>query len=248
MTRGPMGDADNQVTVEPEIRQIAAALAAINPERRRTRRDILSSAAIDVLAVRGPLSANALLGALRSDFHTHALTEPELDEALLEAKEARLIESLGGPGGEIRWKATPGAEEESREDHNSAEKVVERFKLEVMSHIETSGVEMKPGQRETAHLRLMRVLAAGCARVADGHSQRVAFLRPVTFDLDSVRAATGQISPKSLREALDELAMAAVDPDDPFGNEMVHLLVVASVLICFIRKRDLGTAPLCVNL
>ena len=161
----------------------------------------------------------------------------------MEAKEARLIESLGGPGGEIRWKATPGAEEESREDHDSAERVVERFKLQVMAHIDALGVEIRPEQRETAHFRLMRVLAAGCARVVDGHSQRVAFLRPVAFDLDSVRSATAQISPKSLREALDELVVAAVDPDDPFGNEMVHLLVVASVLICFMKKIDLGAAP-----
>jgi hypothetical protein len=39
------------------------------------------------------------------------------------------------------------------------------------------------------------------------------------------------------------MVMKAVDPDDPFGNEMVHLLVVASVLICFLKKHDLGTTP-----
>ena len=238
-----MGDEGDALTVEPEIRQIAAVLAATNPQRRGTRRDILSSAAIDVLATRGPLSVHALLLALQSDFRTTALTEPELEEALLEVKEARLVETLGGPGGEVRWKATPGAEEESGEDHNSAELVVERFRLQVQSHISASGIEMKPAQRGNAHLRLIRILAAGCARVAGGHSQGSAFLRPIAFDLDLVRAATEQVNPQSLRDDLYEMAMVAVDPDDPFGNEMVHLLVVASVLICFIKKRDLGSVP-----
>ncbi|MGC1237473.1 MAG: hypothetical protein WA860_01640 [Acidimicrobiales bacterium] len=51
------------------------------------------------------------------------------------------------------------------------------------------------------------------------------------------------IEPKSVRDLVSDLLASALDPDDPFANEIIHLLIVGSVLQGLVSKRDLEAAP-----
>ena len=51
------------------------------------------------------------------------------------------------------------------------------------------------------------------------------------------------VEPKSLRRAAVEVAMAALDPDEPFGNDLVRLLAIGNLLYAFATRRDVPQKP-----
>ncbi len=237
-----MLERDKLDAVESELQRLAAARAAIDPARRRTRRDILASAAVGRLSTHGELTTAALHTATAQIFQTQAATEHELEESLREAQQAGLVRLITGPNGECHWQATPGAIAESKQDREWAESALGTFQEDVSAHLDALGCTLKPDQAARASQVLLDILATGCRKSADGHTKGVEVLRPIEFDRAAVHSALQRVEPQSFREALNALFLAVIDPDDSFGTEIVHLLVVSSVLIAFIKKRDIAAA------
>lgn len=73
--------------------------------------------------------------------------------------------------------------------------------------------------------------------------QELDYLRPVEFAGFKVFDSIDSLGDVKSKELLLELADAALDPDDAFASEVVHLLIVGSVLQSFVSKRDLGGQP-----
>ena len=101
---------------EDQLAQLTATRAALDASRRAWRNDILLSAVVEVLATRGPLTAELLLDGVNRMWQTTAVTAPQLDAAVAEAHAARLVDQVVGAFGEQRWQATDEAVRESRED------------------------------------------------------------------------------------------------------------------------------------
>lgn len=228
---------------EAELERLAATRSAVDPGRRGSRRDIIVNAAVGHLATHARLSTSALRIALAQVFQTQALTDYELDEALQGARRAHLVETVSASDQEVHWQATAGVIAEATQDREWATQVLDKFGTEIAVRLEELGHNLKSEQVRRAPQDLIRAIAAGCSKSADGRNQGAEYLRPVEFDRAAINAVLERFEPQSYRAALVDLMQAAADPDDPFGTEIVHLLVVSSVLIGFIKKRDLGTSP-----
>jgi len=225
---------------ELEVQRLAATRAAIDPERRQTRSDIVASIAVELLATSGDRGSDELAQALNEFWHTEAITVPELEAVLEQAKAAGLVAVLQDFSGRDKWQATPSARHESEQDRKWATEVVAGFETEVserLAEIDTS-IDEKTAARAASHL--LRALASGCASTYERPVVGPQFLRPVEFDRSRVIREIDKVNPKTLRSALRELVDAAIDPDDDFANDLVHMLVVGSILQAFVSKRDLG--------
>lgn len=238
-----MTDRDEADIVEQELERLAATRAAIDPNRRSTRRDIVVNAAIGHLATNGRSTTARLRKALSAMFHTQAVTEVELEEVLRGAQSAHLIESVSGANGEQRWQATSGVIAEAQQDREWAAALLARLNADVVSRL--GGLEhiLTLSQTNKTTQDLIRILAAGCSTAMNGHNFGVEHLRPVEFNRQAIDDALRRLEPASYRGAMSDLVQAACDPDDPFGAEIVHHLVVSSVLVCFIKKNDLAATP-----
>ena len=230
------------VTEDDELQRLAATHAALNPTRRQSRSDILTSRAIESLVTSGDRTTASLANALNQIWHTGAVTEPELERVLQQAKAAGLVLVAQDFNNEDKWQATAGAREESRQDREWAQRVVCQFEAEVIGRLDDLGVELSEKQLKKAPHHLLRALAAGCRVSEQAPKAGPEFLRPVEFDTRAVQAALLSVQPKALRSALGDLVNAAVDPDDEFANELVHMLVVGSILQGFISRARLGPA------
>ena len=237
-----MSAEDERDPTEAELERLAAARAALDPSRQRVRRDIVVSAVTDFLAQHGAMTAERLLVAVAQVFQTRAVTSVELNQSLNEAKTARLVVEVNTGGGEVLWQATDGAIADSLTDREWAQRAFSAFESDVISRLVDLGYDLKPGSGELIARRLLRVLSAGCRRASDGGATGIEALRPIEFDRSAVESALKVIQPQTTRDALSSLFLAVLDPDDPFGTDIVHLLVVSSVLVTFIKKRDVAAA------
>jgi hypothetical protein len=240
------GDAAGITEVDPiEIDRIAATRAAIDPDRREWRNDIVISATVELLATRGDLSESQLCEELNRMWRTASVTRPQLENALQQALAAGLVQKVVDLAGTERWQATTAAADESRQDREWAKMVATRFQKAIGERLAGSDVvELLVEtqlQKLTGHL--LRALARGTAGIYGVDQTATGALRPVQFDTEAMRSYIARVEPKTARQTLNELAVAAIDQDDEFGNEVVHLLVVGGLLQCFLAKRDLGRVP-----
>lgn len=228
-----------------EIDRIAATRAALDPNRREWRNDIVISATVELIARKGDLTERQLCEELNRMWRTASVTQPQLENALREALAAGLVQKVIDLVGTVRWQATSAAADESRQDREWAELVVTRFQKAI--HDRVVGTELEP--RDEEHLQkltgqVLGALARGTAGIyAVGQAGNGA-LRPVYFDTEAMHSYIAQVDPKTARQALNELAMAAIDQEDDFGNEVVHLLVVgglskpSSPSVTLVRRRN----------
>jgi len=238
-----MSDDQTNGRVEDELARLAATRAAIDPKRRSTRRDIVVNAAIGHLATNDKLSTESLRNALATVFRTQAVTIVELEEALRGAQQAHLVEAVSGPNGEERWQATAGVIAEASQDREWAASVLSRLGDDVTARLDELGHSLTPTQASKVVHEFIRILAAGCNIAANGQNLGADHLRPLDFNRQAISEALRRLEPAQYREAMHDLLDASCDPDDPFGVEIVHYLIVSSVLICYIKKQDLRVTP-----
>ncbi len=229
--------------VEPfdvDLEQIVAAHIAINPERRAWRSDILVTTLVEILRS-GDLSRRRLHERLNAALKTRTVTGPVFSQALENAAAAGLVVEVTDLSGTARWQLTTDARLAAQEDRDWAERIYRRFEEDVVEGLRDAGVDLKRDRGQKAAQHLLRALSAGADAygVEDGLD---GLLRPISFDGTGVRRSLSPVQPRSVRDALFELADAAVDPDDPFGNELIHLLVVSNLLHGFATRRDVPEA------
>lgn len=226
--------------------QLAATHAALDPARRQQRSDVLMSAGVSLLATAGDLTTAQLCSALRKMWRTEAITEPLVEEALNTARASGLVARVTTLDDRELWQATPSARQEVQEDSKWVEAVVHRLEDELRARLEQNEVRFKPERLPKLAKQLIEALAHGAEGVyqLDHVPGDPSVLRPIEFRADQVREYLRRhVQPKPVAAILVQVVDEAMDPDDDFGNEVVHLLVMSGLLQAFLGKRDLGVRP-----
>jgi hypothetical protein len=238
---GPVFPGEPITAEDVEIQRLAATRAALDPDRQRRRADILLSAIVELLSTKGDRTTESIVAGIRQIWRTTAVTYPEVESALRQAQVVGLVVTTNDLSGESKWTATPGTVAESQQDRKWARHILAEFEEELTSRLDDLGIILQPQQLSRTSHELLRSLADGCRVIDDAPPLGVDFLRPVEFATSAVKSSLQRVEPKQLRVALTGLVDGALDPDDPFANEVIHLLIVGSVLQTFVSKRDLGT-------
>lgn len=236
---------------EDELRldQLAVVHAALNPDSLKWQQDVIVTAAVELLASRD-LTCEQITKALRQMWATTAISDVVVAESLESGREAGLVAPSTTLSGEERWQATDNARKDSEGDRAWARAKLEDFSAAVDQQLEERGLECGPAQRTklvSATLQALAVAASGVYEVDDSDPEGL--LRPVRFDLQRAHEwVRTQVEPRSVRDACLPLVDAAADPLDPFGNAVVHLLVVGNLLRGVMARHDVSGAPDLSNL
>lgn len=228
-----------------DLTRLAAAHAALDPERGEWRSDILISSLIEILAVNRALDERQLLGQVKKMWQTEVVDKKQLRQALERAEESGLVERRPRSR-ETWWAASPASMNDAKADRAWADSIIERFKdelgkrlLELLDNhqpIEQSRQQNYTRDLISAFMAGSQRVFQGVAKSGDPHS-----LSDIDFDLPAVNGyLEGRSFPRELENALKALALAAMDPNDKFGNEILRLIVAGQVLQGMIRRRDLA--------
>src|SRR5271169_3149547 len=144
-----------------DLARLAAAHAALDPDRQKWRRDILISSLIEILALKEPLNERDLLRRIKKVWLTDAVDKALLHGALELAKEADLVEQRSNDG---KWVARPGCIEDANADRAWAETIVERFGRDLgkrLSELLTDHEVTEPARLRRLTQYLIGALMAG---------------------------------------------------------------------------------------
>ena len=226
-----------------ELQRLAATRAALDPERRALRADIVLSAIIEYLAVNGESARKTIIEGVRTIWKTGSITDFEIDSALSQGQSIGLINQVRGPNESEHWRATEDAVRESQEDRSWAQMAYQRFLESIDEQLDLRKIDIGRDGRTEIGRRLLTAFANGSLVEGESPILGVNALRPVEFAADRIRAEVAAQQGNELRDVTMELVEIALDPDDEFANELIHLLIVGTVLQTFLSKRDLGVAP-----
>jgi len=226
-----------------ELQRLAATRAALDPERRALRADIVLSAIIEYLAVNGESARKTIIEGVRTIWKTDSITDFEIDSALSQGQSISLINKVSGRNASEHWRATEDAVRESHEDRSWAQMAYERFLESIGEQLSRRQLDISHDKRTEIGKRLLTAFANGSLVEGESPILGVNALRPVEFAADRIREEVAAQQGDELRDATMELVEIALDPDDEFANELIHLLIVGTVLQTFLSKRDLGVAP-----
>ena len=175
-----------------------------------------------------------LAASIRDTWGTEAISDDLVAQAVQHARAARLLAVEQQLGGSDTYRLTPDAQAQSSLDQEWARKIVGDFSREFRVRLETAPEGAEIGDR-LPRLRdtLLKSLIAGTERAHD-----VAFnlaspdrLVPLRFDIRAIADhIRHEVQPRSVAIALVHVAAGAADPDDAFGNEIIHLLLTGSIL------------------
>jgi hypothetical protein len=223
------------------VDQFAALRAALDSDRQAWQQDILMTAAVDLVATRELTSAE-LTRAINEAWATSAVTEVMVEQALLRARELRLVESLQASfSGRAKWRASAGGRRDTEQDRAWARHTMDGFEAGLAEFLDLA--TPRPSSDKLPRLAdlLVEALADGCAGVYEVDAQDLhRRLKPVRYEAQRVRTFIDtKVQPKSVRGPLWSAALAAMDPADPFGNDVIHLIVVGSLLRGLLGRHDL---------
>lgn len=229
--------------------RLAATRAALDPQRRAWRNDILVSAIVEVLSLYGARPLDQLLSAVRRVWGTDTVTQTAAEEALAVAREAGLVVTQTRLDGRENWLLSEGAKREAEEDVEWVRRCFDGFATNLLTRLDEvcdHPVRSDRGDRLADQMFAALVHAAAGALSLGRTAHAVTHLRPAEFDLDALRTYLArEVEPKTVASAMQEVALAIVDPADEFGERVLHLLVAGNVLQGLLSGRDLrGTVEL----
>ena len=233
-------------TDEQDLRvaQLVASYSLLAPKRRDRRRDIVLSTLVTVLAERPSTSAPRLFRAIREMWKTSTLTDDALTGALEDARAAGLI-AEHNQNGERIYSVSSDAAEETRHDQDYVVNLMREFQDQISER--SAGYPKISGERQQQE-RLMREVLTAIAKAcqdsyaisAPGTSKSV---RPLSISQSAIIQYAKKLEPASIRNPVRDLALDALDNGEPFGNEVVHLIVVSGLLLGLTTQRGIATKP-----
>ena len=233
-------------TDEQDLRvaQLVASYSLLDPQRRDRRRDIVLSTLVAVLAERQPMSSPRLFRAIREMWKTSTLTDDALSSALKDAGAARLIAEHDDNGEKV-YSVLSDAAEETRHDQDYVVSLLRDFQIQISErsagHPKISG---KRQQQERLMREVLTAIAKACqdsyAIDSPGTSRSV---RPLFVSQSAIIQYSNKLEPASIRIPVRDLALDALDTGDPFGNEVVHLIVVSGLLLGLTTQRGIAAEP-----
>lgn len=230
-----------------ETSVLAAAHAALDPGRRARQADILVESTLRVLASRGqPMAVSEVATGVAKLWRTATVAEPLVREALESARSAQLATTQAVLFGEPEWLPTDAALRDLIEDSAWAQAVIDRFDHEAMERLEDD-----PNRPLLKVERLPSLVARVRAAIAVGAEWLYGLapattpgaMRPIRFNEQSALRAIADVEPRASRQAAERLLIAAIDPDDAFGDDYVNLVVAGNVLHGMVTRRDVAVRP-----
>ena len=222
-----------------DVARLAAARAALDPQRRGWRGDIAISAIVEILSTRGSLTAQQLSTEINRLWGTDSVTTPLVEESLGLAERAYLVTpEVGGT-----WAASEDAKREAEADRRWVDAILTENEREFAHRLEECcETPIKTERVPTLFHQLLVALTLGAEGVYEAAiaSSAPDQLRPVRFDIKRMgEYISGSVQPKSVARAVRELALAAADPHDDFGDEIVRLIMAGNILQGLLVRRDL---------
>ncbi len=227
-----------------DLARLAAAHAALDPDRQKWRNDILISSLIEILALKGPQYERDLRLHIKNMWLTDVVDKRPLHVALELAEEAGLIEGRQHSRN-AKWAAMPGSVVDAKADHAWAETIIERFERDLgkrLPELLDNHEVIEPARQRRLAQYLISALMAGSQRVFKGVilAGDPESLNGIDFDLSAAYAQLqARVLPGEVANALKALTQAAFDTADNFGTEILRLIVAGQVLQGMLGHRDL---------
>jgi len=233
----PIKDTVHELTLE----QLASVRDLLDPARATTFHDILITTALEALAS-GPLTEAELVAHASRMWPGTGVDAVRINAALRVAQGADYVAQLReqGPG---KWTLTKLGLSEVRAARDWAGEILEDTARQVQESLASAArnVTIEEARLWTGVLRqaLMAGIAGAFAPyVGDVQAKgRVVTVR--RWDGDAIRRIIDETnSDERDRELLSALAIDALDPLTPFGNELVSAITVGYMLHAFVGRRD----------
>ena len=226
------------------VTQLAASRSLLDPNRRSSRRDVVISTLIAVLAEKQPMAAAPLFKAIRSLWKTSTLDWQTLDNALLDARAAGLIIERDSNGQQI-YSLSSEADAETEQDMLHMNHLLSEFRDQISKRLDDYPDANKLVDRQDRIMReVLTAIATACQGTFEievpGSSRSV---RPISISQLEVAQYADRLNPKSIRLPVKELALDALDSGDSFGNELVHLIIVSGLLLGLAAQQGVVEAP-----
>lgn len=230
--------------VAREVSVLSAAHAAVDPHRRAHQADIVVESVLRVLAGRRqPMSVSQVGVDVGKLWRTKSITEPLIRDALASAKAAQLATTQAVLFGDEQWVLTDSALRDLNEDSAWAQAVLDRFDREASAILDDDPNRslLKSERIPSIIGRVREALAIG----AEGlygliPSATPMSMRPLKFNEVNALRSLSNLEPKASRQAAERLLITAINPDDPFGDEYVDLVVAGNVLHGMLTRRDVA--------
>lgn len=241
--RGPNG-VDGHVSSALSL--LAAVRPALDNHAVRARRNVLVDTVLVILYRDQAASTAMLADRIGKLFRASAVPTPLVQAVLESARTAGLVTTQRTLDEQDEWVLTPAATRDVREDHEWAATVVDAFNREarrrLADDIDRDLIADDKIDRIVGQVR--DALATGCQGaygVEEANTPNA--LKPIDFNAQAALRCVRDLNPKSARHAAERLLVAALNPDDDFGDEFIHLLVAGNVLHALATRRDLKDAP-----
>jgi hypothetical protein len=199
-----------------DITRLAAAHAALDPDRLEWRSDILISSLIEILAQKGAQDERQLRNQIKSMWLTDIVDRRLLRAALERAEQNDLVHRRTNSR-DVKWEVRSSIASDAKSDRAWAESVVERFKQDLgkrLPELLDDDRPVEPSRLRDYSYYLIGAFVAGSKRIFWGvvRSGDPESLNGIDFDLPASWAyLDAKQLPKEIGNALKALAVAALE-------------------------------------
>lgn len=238
-----------ELRLAQETTVLAAARAALDPERAAWQHDIIVSTIIEVLARKGPLTRRELREELTLTLVGQETHPTFLLEALERAKSQDLLLLSEGRKGRQQWSLSEGVKAEALADRQWAELLLEETEKEIEARLlQAFPSDPTIGNRApklTKELVRAMVRASRDVFTAVQHSSSPTDLREVRLNLRSVvPELRARVHPTTVADFMAELLLSAASPDELFGDDLLGTIVAGQILHGMVCRDDVqGPMP-----
>lgn len=220
---------------------VRAAHQVLSGRREATRVDLLLSTLTEVLAA-GPQALAEVRDAVQRTWPGTDVTGDEVQAALAIGARApaSLFLSTEGLDGPV-WRLDEAGRAEFEQTRMWSAEVRDRFRDELTDRAAREFRPCSAAEAETWAARLTTALSSGMSEAEQAFLGQVIYeadsIHPKAFDRAAVLTTLGA-GDAGVSEFLSAAALAALDPADPFGSELVSVLATSYVLHGYLGRQD----------
>jgi DNA-binding HxlR family transcriptional regulator len=227
-----------------DIAALAAAHAALDRQRQEWRCDILVSGVLEILGAKGSLPERELLQRVKDLWCSSVVTQAMLHETLTAAEKGGLVERRQRSRS-FKWALTEETAADAKNDKKWADKLLASFEHDVDARLNDDlpdGQAIDPAHAQTLARHLLAAMRLAARNVFDSviRADDPSKLTGLDVDRDAAEGYLRKwVKSEYLARRVVALAQAAFDPGDPFGADILHVIVTGQVLQGMLACRDL---------
>lgn len=224
--------------------QLSAVHSLLSTERRSAQHDILVATSMECLA-KGPKTTLELVHHVEQTWPGVALAAEQVRQALNVAQAAGLVERIGEKPLNVRWTLSALGTADLETSRRWASDVVRLTRQGLWDRARDHQLQATDEEIEDWTEILSEALTRGVGEahsVYEGKVELVAqrTLMPTSYQVETMFEVIGQRTSTDEVEAfLTAAVMAAMDPTDTFGNDLVTNISTGYMLHAILANRDL---------